>query len=57
VSDFKRDQVLPIWYYLRVYRCVCGWSGDNPSITDTSEPIEGGGTQHICLCPVCLEPV
>jgi hypothetical protein len=42
-----------------VYRCVCGWSGIHPSVTDTGEPVETDpikpyrGTRHASCCPQC----
>ena len=57
MTEFKRDQVQPIWHYLRTYRCVCGWNGNEPTVTDTSQPHPQGGTVHLCLCPRCGEPV
>lgn len=44
------------------FRCECGWEGDRPSYSDTSEPYAVddlgrpmGGTIHIAVCPKCFK--
>jgi hypothetical protein len=43
------------------WRCLCGWAGTEPSITDTSserENLDGTITvdrTHLAVCPQCFE--